>query len=354
MSEHLTARNTLDFPMRSLLLVLLFSLPLVSCQKVKELAGKAKVAAGSAATGVAPGGEMDKALEALIDRNEEGVRFRKDLPFPKSLECSATSSMQFIDVRVSRKTAFGLEAGTSSSTREEAGTWKRSDNRITFSYEKATISPASMLPAAPAVPPAAAQPGAKPSPAAAPPPAKEAAPTREVAEALSGTLRFSDGNWRAERDQDFMQMVKLKELEDKFSDEVLMSRGLAPRKLWFGKTRWKEGSKLTLNGEEMAMLMVSPGMKGHLELVFEAVEAVDGHPCGRFSITGECSGYRSPDGSKAEMSITGGKAWMSLIHPLVLKQELDTVMTLMGKADGPGRAQGHVILKEYIVWKPGA
>ena len=338
--------------MRPLLLVLISALPLASCQKVKELAGKAKVAAGSAASGVAPGGEMDKALEALIDRNEEGVRFRKDLPFPKSVECSTTSSMQFIDVRVSRKTAFGLEGGTSSSTREEAGTWTRTDKRIAFSYEKATISPAAMLPSAPVVP-ASPQPGPKPSPAAAPPPAKDAAPTREVAEALSGALLFSDGKWRAERDQDFMKMMKLKALEETFSDEVLMSRGLAPRKLWFGKTRWKEGSKLTLNGEEMAMLMVSPGMKGHLELVFEAVEAVDGHPCGRFTITGECSGYRSADGSKAEMSITGGKVWMSLIHPLVLKQELDTVMTLMGKSDGPGRAQGRVMLKEYIVWKPG-
>lgn len=338
--------------MRPLLLVLIFSLPLVSCQKVKELAGKAKVAAGSAASGITPAGEMDKALEALIDRNEEGVRFRKDLPFPKSVECRTTSSMQFIDVRVSRKTAFGLEAGTSSSTREEAGTWTRTDNRIAFSYEKATISPASMLPAAPVVP-TTPQPGAKPSPPAAPPPPADAAPTREVAEALSGVLRFSDGKWRAERDQDFMKMVKLKALETTFNDDVLMSRGLAPRKLWFGKTRWKEGSKLTLNGEEMAMLMVTPGMKGHLELIFEAVEAVDGHPCGRFSLTGDCSGYRSPDGSKAEMSITGGKAWMSLIHPLVLKLELDTVMTLTGKSDGPGRAQGNVILKEYIVWKPG-
>jgi hypothetical protein len=166
-------------------------------------------------------------------------------------------------------------------------------------------------------------------------------------------LRFSDGKWRVERDQDFMKMVKLKELEAEINDEALMSRGLLPRKMWFGKTRWKEGAKLTLNGEEMAMLMVTPGMKGHLELIFEAVEAVDGHPCGRFSLTGDCSGYRSPDGSKAEMSITGGKVWMSLIHPLVLKQEIDTVMTLSGKSDGLGRAQGHIVLKEYIVWKPG-
>lgn len=344
--------------MRPLLIVLVASLPVISCQKVKDLAGKAKSAAGQVTSTATSGGEMDKTLEALIDRNEEGVRFRKDLPFPKSLECRTTSSMQFIDVRVFRKTAFGPESGTSSSTREEAGTWTRRDNRVTFTYEKATISPSSMLPSAPVVdpkaPPAATTPAPPKAPSAAPPPSADAAPTREVAESLSGALRFSDGKWRAEREEDFMRMVKLKELESAFGDEVLMIRGLAPRKLWFGKTRWKEGSKLTLNGEEMALVMITPGMKGRLDLVFEAVEAVDGHPCGRFSITGECSGYRSADGSKAEMSITGGKVWMSLIHPLVIKQELDTVMTLSGKSGPLERAQGHVILKEYIVWKPGA
>jgi len=88
------------------------------------------------------------------------------------------------------------------------------------------------------------------------------------------------------------------------------------------------------------------------------VEAVDGHPCGRFAISGECSGYRRPfsrsDDSKAEMSITGGKIWMSLLHPLVLKQELDTVMTLSDKRNGIDRAQGHVILKQSLAWKPGS
>lgn len=75
--------------MRPLLLVLLVSvIPLVSCQKVKELVGKAKVASGSS-------GEMDKALEALMDRAPEGVKFRKDLPFPANVECRLSSSMKF-------------------------------------------------------------------------------------------------------------------------------------------------------------------------------------------------------------------------------------------------------------------
>ncbi len=343
--------------MRPLLFVLFSCVLLVSCQKVKELAAKAKVAAGAAASGATSGGEMDKTLEALIDRNEEGVRFRKDLPFPKSVECRTTSSMQFIDVRVSRKTAFGPEMGTSTTTTEEAGTWTRKDNRINFSYEKAVISPASMLPAAPAANPKAVPPTKAPAPAKAAPVAPvapaDAPPTRQVAESLSGVLQLTEGKWRAERDQDFMRMVKLKELETGFDDEALIQRGLAARKFWFGKTRWKEGSKLSLKDEEMALVTVTPEMKGHLELVFEAVEALDGHPCGRFSISGQCSGYRKSEGFMAEMSITGGKVWMSLIQPLVLKQELDTVTTLTGKADGPGRAQGHMVLKEYIVWKPG-
>lgn len=340
-------------PMRPLVVILLAVLPLLSCQKVRELAGKAKVAAGSAASGGSTGGEIDKTLEALVDRNEEGVRFRKDLPFPTSVECRTTGSMQFIDVRVFRKTAFGQEAGSSSATHEEAGTWNRNDRRITFSYEKAVLSPASVLPPGTGTEPKV-QTQSKAQPAAPPPPAANAAPSRDISENLSGTLLLTSGRWRVERDQDFMKMMKLKALEEKLTEESLMARGLVPRKLWFGKTRWKAGAKLSLNGDEMSMLLVSPGMKGRLDLVFEEVEAVDGHPCGRFSITGECSGYRVPDGSVAEMTITAGKAWMSLIHPLVIKQELDTVMTLTGKPDGPGRAQGHVILRDYVVWKPGS
>jgi len=54
------------------------------------------------------------------------------------------------------------------------------------------------------------------------------------------------------------------------------------------------------------------------------------------------------------MSITGGKIWMSLLHPLVLKQELDAVMTLSDKRNGIDRAQGHVILKQSLAWKPGS
>ena len=333
--------------MRPLLFALLVTLPLMSCQKVKELVGKAKVASGSS-------GEMDKALEALVDRAPEGVKFRKDLPFPVNVECRLSSSMKFEGVRVFRKTAFGPESGVSSATSEEIATWTRQGQRLTFAVENATVDLAPEPPK-PVIDPKAPVPKT-------PPVAKPAEPAlpqtiREVTESLSGTLELSGGKWSAGADSDFLRSAKLKALAVGFDDEALSLRGLQARKLWFGKTRWKEGSRLSLSGEEMTLVMITPGLKGHLDLVFEAVEAVEGHPCGRFAISGECSGFRNPlgqpDDSKAEMSITGGKIWMSLIHPLVLKQELDTVMTLSDKRNGIDRAQGHVILKQSLTWKPG-
>jgi len=346
--------------MRSILSFLLLASLLVSCQKVKDLANKAKEAAGSATADAAAAPAMDKGLEALIDRNEEGVRFRKDLAFPKNVDCTITSSMRFDGVRIFRKTAFGSETGVSSATNEENGTWSLRDKRITFSYETAIVTPATELPKPPvdlkAPPPSKPGPAPKNAPPAAPAAPVETAPVRVAGESLSGGFRISEGKWRVEHDQDFMKAARLRELQETFDDEAVIQRGLMPRKLWFGKTRWKEGSKLTLSGDEMALVLARTGIKGRLDLVFEGVDAVDGHPCGRFAVSGKCSGYESPlipRGTEAEISITEGKIWASLVHPLVLKQELDTVMTLTEKGKGTDRTQGHVILKQSIVWKPG-
>jgi hypothetical protein len=128
--------------------------------------------------------------------------------------------------------------------------------------------------------------------------------------------------------------------------EVLVGQGILARTQWFSSTRrWIGGDKFVLEGESMALLF--PGKSsGKVTLTYEAAEALEGHPCGRFSIQGDLSlkgavglGGESSD---SEITINSGKVWCSLIYPLVLREEYETVQTqVQGKGRGPRfRVQG--------------
>lgn len=364
MPEILNALTT----MRLLLCSLLLVSPLVSCQKVKDLADKAKQAAGSVTTpkavgpleASAPGGEIDKSLESLIDRNEEGVRFRKDLPFPQRLEVIATTTTEYQNMRVFSQSAFGSGSGSMSGIVEKVVTYQKEGNRIAFKSETSARAPTPATPdasapapkAAPAAP--APKPGSPPAPAANP---EAGAPPAAEKSVLSAGFQFKDGRWMAEREEDFLRAAKIREMQPGFGAKAAED-GLLPREIWFGKTRWKEGSKLTVSDREIAMIL-SAGVTGKLDLVFETVEAVGGHPCGRFSIKGKCSGkiIDAPDSDNSghmDMSITDGKVWLSLLHPVVMRAEYELIATTSGKQGGiSARAQGGMTLKQSLVWKPG-
>lgn len=345
--------------MRPLIYSLLLVFTLSSCQKVKELAGKAKEAAGSVTSpkakgpleGVAPGGEMDKALEALIDRNEEGVRFRKDLPFPQHLKVTSVATTEYQNIRVANRTAFGPGSGSVSAIVEKVIRYEKEGSRIAFTSEVSARNP---TPAAPAedlkkAPATAAAPAAPESGAeAAPPPEKSV---------MKAAFQLKDGRWIAERDEDFLRAAKLRKMQPGFGLKAVED-GLLAREIWFGKTRWKEGSKLTVIDKDIAMVL-SAGVTGKLDLVFEAVEAVGGHPCGRFSVKGRCSGkvIDAPDSSSdghMDLSITDGKIWLSLIHPIVMRWEYEMIASASGKSNGiNARAQGGMKMKQSLDWKPG-
>lgn len=359
--------------LRPLSAVLLTSLCLVSCQKVKDLAQKVKEATGASSPAKAavvtdpsaPGGEMDKALEALIDRTPEGVCFRKDLPFPRRLKVEATTRLELQNVRVYSRNAFGAGSASVSGVTERTTTYDREGNRVAFRAETSSRMSSAEQEAAPVVDPKA--PPAKASPAKAPPAAVpaavgSAAKPADVAEpepeksSLSAVFQLKDGHWVAEHEEDFLTAAKLRDLQPGFSQQ-LVEGGLQPRTLWFGKTRWKEGAQLTLTDKDMSMIM-DPGTTGKLELVYEAVESVGGHPCGRFSLKGKCSGkaLSLPDGGQdahQEVSITSGKIWLSLIQPIVIRAEYEMIATVSSKQGGlESRSQGMMLYKESLVWKP--
>jgi hypothetical protein len=139
---------------------------------------------------------------------------------------------------------------------------------------------------------------------------------------------------------------------------TLADHGALPRTQWFSSSRrWIGGDKIVLEGDAINLLM--PGnATGKVTLVYEAAEALEGHPCGRFAMSGDIriKGDVALNGTIAdnEMTINSGTIWCSLIHPLILREEFDTVCTSVeGKGGGPKRrVQGSIGRVVSRQWKP--
>lgn len=327
-------------------LPLLFCAFLVSCDKVKQAVADAKTKmssgeaskSGPAPAKGSPGGPVDQALEAQIDRTPEGVKFRKDLPFPPTLNVREKERMENISVRFTRQSALGKEASFRDGTDESVHVWKREGDRLTLTIERQAFIP-TPLPAK-----------GKEAPV-------QPAAVESEANGLSAAFRLTGGKWKTEgRSADFKRMVWLEQVEPAIGS-MASDAGALPSGFWFGKTRFKEGSAVSLTGDGLKLLF-RDAQSGKLDLVFEGVDGIDGHPCGRFSVRGICTqrNLLREDGRRAscEYMIDSGKVWLSLLHPVVLRKEMDAAITMSGDEGGASvRMQGSVKMTSTVEWKPG-
>ncbi|MFD0892203.1 hypothetical protein KBB96_12300 [Luteolibacter ambystomatis] len=329
-------------------LPLLFCACLVSCDKVKQAVADAKAKASSSGNGKSsspqdkgsPGGAIDQALEAQIDRTEEGVRFRKDLPFPPLLTVREKERMESKGLRFTRQSALGKEASIKDGTEESVHVWKREGDRLTLTIERQAFIPTPL--------PAKDSKEAPVQPAA----------VESESNGLSATFKLTNGKWKTEgRSADFKRMVWLEQVEPVIGSMASHS-GALPSGFWFGKPRFKEGSAISLTGDGLKLLF-RDAQSGKLDLVFEGVEGIGGHPCGRFSVRGMCTqrNLLREDGKKTscDYMIDSGKVWLSLLHPVVLRKEMDAAITMSGDDGGTSvRMQGAVKLISTVEWKPGS
>ena len=138
---------------------------------------------------------------------------------------------------------------------------------------------------------------------------------------------------------------------------LLATDGVTPRTQWFSSSkRWSGGDKFELTGDSLGLLF--PGKaSGKIVMTYEVSEALEGHPCGRFAVTGDVSlkDLMRIEGESfdQEVSIRSGKIWCSLLHPLVLREELDTVQTItQGSGGAKIRIQGGVQVVRSRQWMP--
>ena len=317
------------------LLCLCFS----SCDKAKDLANQAKSAVENKivnAGGATEGTKPDPELQKLVDQTAEGVIFRKDLPFPSKFEVRTTSKDE-IDGRYFQSSAIGKHAEHKKGTRIVITKLERAGDQIRYTLEQSSFT----------LPPVE---GAEEPKAAVVDPLKQAAPASKPM-----TFRKSGKTWDCSASDGFRAAALSRELSPVF-DQLLTENALAPRELWLGKRRFKTGDQVPVSGDSLSML-VSGKASGRLNLTFEKSEAVEGHPCGVFSITGEYSRKQFPDfeGELTDQDVTieSGRIWLSLLYPVVLKQELSTIQTTQtgGQGGNAERGQGTVKVSLIRDWK---
>lgn len=326
---------------------------MASCDKAQKAvdAAREKFRGADPSAPVSPGGDVNPDLASQVDSAAEGVRFRRDLPFPTDVTVRVIERANFHDSRAMSTSVLGTQNAPISGKFERIFTLTRSGTKLTVGIEKA-----GRVVEEEAAKEAAKDP-AKSKVAAAVDAASEKEDEAKRLEGASIEFQLTNQGWRQPKSKgaaDFTKMLWAKKLEPQLP--VLMAHdGVMPRTQWFSSSRrWSGGDKFEITGEALSMLF--PGKyEGKVTLTYEVSEALDGHPCGRFAVSGDISGETtSIDGvvSEQEVSIRSGKVWCSLLHPLVLREEFDTVRTTVSGADGAKtRIQGGLEMVTSRQWK---
>lgn len=318
------------------LAALVSCLALSSCERAKKLfhqAVKEGLSAGESA-GEKPV-PLDPELAKLVDRTEEGVLFRRDLPFPGEIRVTVTEK-EPMAVRLFQQSEVGKRVTKISSVRHQVMEIRKSPGSIQFSNYKEEFFD-DKLPANDAVPAAIKE-----------------HPLLPPVPPVDHTMLFRNDVWSRMDNTGFAQAALAQQLGPQMP-ALLQEYGMSPRPMWFGKRRIAVGRPMEISGELLPML-VAGNATGSLTITLEDIESVQGHPCGRFAIHGsyERKGFPFPDGRlfDEETSIQSGHIWMSVLHPLVLQYRLDRIVTLsVAEGSGPAmRFQGNTSPMRRIEW----
>jgi len=327
-----------------------------SCDRIKQAVGEREKEAEEAA--------VREELEKLVDQNEEGVRFRHDLPFPERVRCRVEKTVTFTNGRMFAHDAFGEGSSEFEGTMEQILLLERDGAVLSLKIERNRFGR-----------PVFSDVGGESENASgqeksAPPGMSEggdsAAGPEGGGRALSGNsmegfdlsfIHREDG-WRQHgKVDDFRAMAIGKQIEPVVGDS-LGTWGMVPRSPWFGGRRFVEGMEVTLTGKQIGLITGTRVKSGKVTLQFEGTEALEGHPCGVFAWSGDfdeelpnLEGERQ----ESEVSVSEGRLWCSLLHPVVLRSESKGTITLIvrnSRGKLKRRIQGAVESNESWQWNP--
>lgn len=296
------------------------------------------------------GTEIDPELQKLVDVSVDGYLFRRDIPFPPHIKVVATEVTKLKKVRFAGKSQFGEGSMVLSTRTDNVMEYEMAGRTARFTMKESSterlISPSEKLAKLEAI--AEAKKNGK-----APPPDKDKIVNRLVGKAVQ--FNYDGKAWKVQQSKEFSTMAWGKELEGQVTSQ-LQANGLLSRARWFGKDRMSLGSKTKLSGKSLD-LVLDDGEQGELEMVFKGMEGVHGHPCGVFEVKGSLNFEKiDAEGNtvKGEETVEGGKIWCSLLYPIVLRTDLDLIISHETRATGKliGQQQGDVSVKRHREWKP--
>lgn len=270
-----------------------------------------------------------------------GVVFRKDLPFPDAVVLKSTVKRE-ISGRFFHSSELGKNVENVKGTELTVSEIERTGDMLRYTLRESSFT-------LPVIEKAAD--GKEQQPQKVKNPLQQATPSTEPV-----NFRRTGSVWKVDAaNKGFREMVLSQQLSPVF-DELLVDHALAPRPLWFSKTPIKIGDELKIAGTALPML-VAGDAKGSLNLKFEAIENVHGQPCGVFSVKGTYIRLKTPNFQgqlmDEEVTIEDGRLWLSTQHPVILKEELNTIQTFKPAGDGGlvGRGQGTIRISAEREWK---
>lgn len=311
----------------------------VACEKAKELANKTRTTVESQIAKQTSHSEdtpADPELQKLVDQTPEGVIFRKDLPLPNPFEVKITRRSE-ISMRTISRSAIEANSAITKGTLIHVSKLERAGDQVRYTLEQSTF-------AEPVIDDSDAS--KKPAPKVIEPPSKPC------------IFKKTGTSWKAEASEGFRAIALAKQLSPVF-EVILTDNAAAVRPMWFPKDRVKTDQEFHLNDNALPML-VAGNAKGNLKLKFKSIEAVKGHPCGVFEISGAYSRKKVPDFSgivtDEDVTIQNGKIWLSLIYPIILREELDVIESrqMNGQSGMDSRTQGSAKVSIIREWKKTA
>jgi hypothetical protein len=322
-------------------ILLLPALALTSCDQAKKLAEQAGSAVKEQLNARSTGGKetADQQLQQLVDQTPEGVVFRKDLPFPTTLEVRTTRRQEWSG-RFFQTSAIERRAETIKGTRLTLDKIELTGNKLRHTVEQSGFT----IPSADG--------------------ADEDEAKQTLADPLAAVthskqphvFQKSGTTWIADPEGGFRSAALAKDLSPVLG-QLLIENALAPRPLWFSaKKRFKPGDELVVTGQSIPMLLTG-NATGTLSLKLESFEPVAGHPCAVFSVSGDYRRREIPDFegifTDEEVTIQSGRLWFSLIHPVILKEELETIQSVSSGSRGGQKSRGQGAIKSSVTreWK---
>lgn len=319
-------------------LIAVFSLTMPSCEKARGIAGKIGNTVGTGFRGGSTnsGGPPDQELLKLVRQSPHGLVFRKDLPFPNHIVVRTTRK-QTLDGRFFRTSALGNEASHVTGTQTTITKLQRNGDEIRYELEKSYF--------------------------ATPTGAKFGKTEQEsthpldliTADQSPKIFRRINDSWKADVSSGFRAALVSRQLAP-FFEVLLTDAGLSPRKLWFSDSYLPLGHEIHVSSQTMPMLF-SGNSSGALRLKLEELDAVSGHPCGRFSVTGTFTRKRFPDFdgnfTDEDITIQSGQLWLSLIYPLVLREEFQGIASFRTGGEGTPQSRGegtltHSLIRQWV------